>query len=1214
MASKKIMLDIKQENGSEDEEDAGLNLTTRLKNMGIGEDDDDDLKLQILTHDTLPSELFYQGDSPDLYKSDASAITDEYRGQDLPLMTGEKKDQKMLLRSNAVATTWFKPPNKDAIMHSFGQIWNNGQRNYVRMLLHPNSQFPSVEIFVSREGRPDASVSIFANSIMRHASSSSIGFALSSAHHNPGKSSIEEDTARPEYETELGTLKQSGFLVQVQVDLLHDLHHAVPTAGPLLAQPIWRNIKQEEVDSLTAKLRLRIDGHPNPPPMTDAEVLIASFQINNKFVFSRRLGGTPEDCKRLFNFMEASMFMCCKYNNLWFYELQVSGRLADASMKDIIFESPRWMWTRLVGETDASGKIIKATAIDWAEFAIPTITPDHEAASNLVRLNISRETDAMADRQQQCFDEHAFAMSGYFNTDPLSPGYYRVDIDCPMQGVTGNKDTLVPESRTRVTLRTRDGSVFKGIFGPQFWDKSKTICLYVELVSSVVDEDFGKPQAVSIEMDRDTSQAERQHSAAASVRSGPSRAEGDEQYPDIAHYYMSAPQTIFNNNEWVNTMSKAQKDAFVNGGAEESDEEQQSLKKSFVESTTGISTLIGPPGTGKTHIVSNLLKDYLETNRIHRPYERCPIVVMAPTNATVDNLLQKMKDLTKDSPKPYNFVKFRGAKITPKVTAALLQDDEAVTNALETALWELVEGQKTMIAANDPLGDLEYHIKFSDMVVKLLASSDDPMHATAINFALAKRQTKTPGISKNEREVAYKQLDDAKAKLLHHFWSNVDGVFVTLIDAAHPDLRTYFKPRLAAIDEAALAPLPDMLTGLVAFWDSLWHILQSGDPAQQRGRSLAEGHNEFARFTRDSVMERIKTDRLHGLDFVRLVLQYRMHPEISKLISEGWYNGTLKNHCSTEDMTPDAVTAMSFFSSRFGAAYDGWRVIAIDMSGDDARSQNYNGGSSLFNPKEADAVVELVRGMLETDIPAQGRRLEPKDFLITCWYAGMETYLHLILKRAGLLGNVDNKLNVRTVSGCQSEEAEIQIIAFCVNRSEKPMSTRFISKKHSMNVALSRAKHMQILVGNFTEWMQARADGHKSLKRNGANQYLGMLLDSLCTKSSATPYKVIAREDFEAGLKGTNIEKSTFKDKIRVKPSRKFTHAFESTDERWAEKMTLAKRPKIEESGSVGEQQDEDKKANVQTLGEKTKRGTRGGKKNRRGSNYGKGGSRGGRA
>lgn len=169
------MLDIKQESESEEEEDAGLNLTTRLKNMGIGEDDDDDLKLQILTHDTLPSELFYQGDSPDLYKSDASAVTDEYRGQDLPLMAGEKKDQKMLLRSNAVATTWFKPPNKDATMHSFGQIWNNGQRNYVRMLLHPNSQFPSVEIFVSREGRPDASVSIFANSIMRHASSSSIG-------------------------------------------------------------------------------------------------------------------------------------------------------------------------------------------------------------------------------------------------------------------------------------------------------------------------------------------------------------------------------------------------------------------------------------------------------------------------------------------------------------------------------------------------------------------------------------------------------------------------------------------------------------------------------------------------------------------------------------------------------------------------------------------------------------------------------------------------------------------------------------------------------------------------------------------------------------------------------------------------------------------------------------------------------------------------------
>ncbi|THZ83782.1 hypothetical protein D6C84_04701 [Aureobasidium pullulans] len=1153
--------DFSSSDDSSDDEDGEMDIAARLENMSVAQDNS---HLQILTHKTLPSELFYQGDSPDLYKSDASAITDEYRGQDLPLMSGEKKDQKMLLRSNAVAMTWIKPSNKDATMHSFGQIWNNGERNYVRMLLHPDSQFPSVEIFVSREGKPDASVSIFANSIMRHAKSSYMGFALTSAHHNRDKLSIDKDAMRPEYETELGKLKQSGFLVQVQLNLLHDPKHAVPAAGPLLAQPIWRNIDQEEVDSLTTKLRLRIDGHSDPPPMTDAEVLIASFQINDKFTFSRRMGGTPDDCKRLFDFMEASMFMCCKYNNLWFYELQVSGRLADASMKDIIFKSPRWMWTRLVGETDASGKIIKATAIDWTEFALPTITPDLETASNLVRLGISRGNDAMADRQQQCFDKQAFAMVGYFNPDPVNPGYYRVDIDCPMQGVTGNKDTLVPELRTRVTLRTRDGSVFKGIFGPQFWDKSKNICLYVDLESSVIDEDFRKPKSVSIEMNRDTSQAERQHGAAIQVRYGPSRVDGDNQYPDIAHYYMSAPQTVFNNNRWVNTMSKAQEDAFVSGGAGQSNEEQHSLKKSFAESTTGISTLIGPPGTGKTYVVSNLLKDYLETNRIHRPYERCPIVVMAPSNAAVDNILQKMKDLTKDSPKPYNFVRFRGAKITPKVATAPLQDGETRIDDLEVALWELVDRQKTMIAANDSLGDLEYHVKFNNMVVKLLASKDDPMHATATKFAIARRQTKAPGISKNERQLAYEQLDEAKAELLSHFWSDVDGAFVTLIGAAHPDLRTYFRPRLATIDEAAMAPLPDALTGLVAFWNSLWHILQSGDPAQQRGRALAEGHNEFARFTRDSIMERIKTGRLHGLDFVQLILQYRMHPEISKLISEGWYKGTLKNHSSTEDMTPDAVTAMRFFSSRFGAAYDGWRVVAVDMSGDDASSRNYNGGSSLFNPKEADAVVEIVKGMMETDAPAQGRKLQPNDFLVTCWYAGMETNLHLVLKRAGLLGNADNKLNVRTVSACQGEEANIQIVAFCVNRPEKPMSTRFVSKKQSMNVALSRAKHMQILVGNFTEWMQARADGHKSLKRNGTNQFLGMLLDSLCTQSSATPYKVIAREDFETGLKGTNIEKSTFKDKIKIKSSRNFSNAFESVKDQWSKQKPAMKRRKIQ--------------------------------------------------
>lgn len=92
------MLDIKQESESEDEEDAGLNLTTRLKNMGIGEDDD--LDLQFLTPENLPVELYFRGNSPDICKPVAAVITEEYRGQDLPLMTGEKKDQKMLLRCN----------------------------------------------------------------------------------------------------------------------------------------------------------------------------------------------------------------------------------------------------------------------------------------------------------------------------------------------------------------------------------------------------------------------------------------------------------------------------------------------------------------------------------------------------------------------------------------------------------------------------------------------------------------------------------------------------------------------------------------------------------------------------------------------------------------------------------------------------------------------------------------------------------------------------------------------------------------------------------------------------------------------------------------------------------------------------------------------------------------------------------------------------------
>ncbi|KAM8711194.1 hypothetical protein ACLKA7_000345 [Drosophila subpalustris] len=255
------------------------------------------------------------------------------------------------------------------------------------------------------------------------------------------------------------------------------------------------------------------------------------------------------------------------------------------------------------------------------------------------------------------------------------------------------------------------------------------------------------------------------------------------------------------------------------------------------------------------------------------------------------------------------------------------------------------------------------------------------------------------------------------------------------------------------IDEAAASTEAEALMGVV-FKDALssCHVILSGDHKQlgaviknDRVASLGLG---------ESLMERLLAHKLYEVDKsgnydqtlqTRLRRNYRSHPEIVGIYNKLYYNGELIP-LAPLDQVSQAANWSVLPNGKFP-------ILFQEASGS---TQRENHSTSSFNDLEANIVCWMVLKLL-CDGLGNGHKVKQEDIgIITPYLAQCKVINRKLRDRH------QNNVEVGSVESYQGREKTI-IIASMVSSFK---STHFLSNPRRVNVLLSRAKSLMILIGN----------------------------------------------------------------------------------------------------------------------------------------------------
>ncbi|MEO6956452.1 MAG: TM0106 family RecB-like putative nuclease [Antricoccus sp.] len=167
---------------------------------------------------------------------------------------------------------------------------------------------------------------------------------------------------------------------------------------------------------------------------------------------------------------------------------------------------------------------------------------------------------------------------------------------------------------------------------------------------------------------------------------------------------------------------------------------------------------------------------------------------------------------------------------------------------------------------------------------------------------------------------------------------------------------------------------------------------------------------------------------------------YRMHPEVTAFISKLMYEGRLTSARGRELQRIDAP----------GFHGAGLRWLDVEHQGRDSVS-----------PEEAQRIAALVEDLLAgtwTDFEGAVRPLTLRDILVVAPYNAQV---------GALLDTLPHGARVGTVDKFQGQEAPVVIYSLTSSSAlDAPRGVNFLYDLHRLNVAVSRAQAMAILVGN----------------------------------------------------------------------------------------------------------------------------------------------------
>jgi ATP-dependent RNA/DNA helicase IGHMBP2 len=505
-----------------------------------------------------------------------------------------------------------------------------------------------------------------------------------------------------------------------------------------------------------------------------------------------------------------------------------------------------------------------------------------------------------------------------------------------------------------------------------------------------------------------------------------------------------------------------------------------------------VALIHGPPGTGKTTTVVELIQQAVHT--FHKK-----VLVAAPSNVAVDNVLAKLVASSEGAP-PAASRRRRDQNSKPKLRVVRLGHPARLqANILPYSLEALVQASDATEIVADVRQELQNFLR--------IASNSKARYS---DKRVAYREIKAL-----RKEVRVRE-EKVVASLLQH----AHVVLTTCVGAANKLLNDVDFD-LVVIDEAAQALeaacwIPALRGRKLVLAGDHWQLpptIKSSRRVVQQGL----GKTMFARAMElygddDSQRELGRVSRM-------LRVQYRMHKLIADWASQALYGGALQTATNVQSRTLAQLTGcLDEEEDCFGAASNA-ALLLIDTTGCNMH-ESVNAAGSRFNEGEAQIVRQHVQTLLDMGV-------RQEQIAIISPYNGQVELL-----RSALLPDAPH-LEIRSVDGFQGGEREAVVLSLVRSSARGGVDgIGFLGDNRRLNVAVTRAKrHCCVVCDSETvskspfirglvDWIEEHGETRAALEFvEGADE--GQITEDLA-HAEAELLKIVAKETEAIPLKSTS--------------------------------------------------------------------------------------------
>lgn len=482
----------------------------------------------------------------------------------------------------------------------------------------------------------------------------------------------------------------------------------------------------------------------------------------------------------------------------------------------------------------------------------------------------------------------------------------------------------------------------------------------------------------------------------------------------------------------------------------------------------------GPPGTGKTNVIVEIVRQMLKQHSsIATQYGK--ILIVAQAHAAVDKLLEDLDDYVKE---------VRAIRVgEAKNLSRLAKEKYGIDVLKQQWIYEVATN------ATRKLGQLlqEYRVEQSDFneyykaveTERLLTSTRQEVDtARIIIAAFCESYNLDPNGQILERlRIVQNWINQVGEKddLIEYYVKNATIIVGTCAGFLGNGLQIYLQNTVfdcVIVDEAAKATIPELMLSLV----KAKKAIMVGDHNQLP--PVFEEDAFLDMDTRALNVEQLKEAGFKRLYEVlehsrqKLTTQYRMHPTIGSMISLVFYEGDIQNGVSAQDRKVEI--------NPFGKDAIVWISTSNSPVASRHERKSSNVSTSYANPYEVSIVMQILRKL---DMTTSEKRYSVG--VITPYRDQLE-----LLRRdfdSILLKNIS--VDINTVDAFQGSQRDI--IIYSTVRSINGSNIGFLKEEARLNVSLSRARSLLLIVGDMDCLYNAKGAKFKDIidymKENSSN-------------------------------------------------------------------------------------------------------------------------------